>query len=239
MRSTCFWAAAWLRVTICEVAGAAAEAVRFLLPLGCVCLAAPAMMPEARLSVVDCLPVVICWPVVTLLLARGDSLLAAKAALWTVAEGSPGTALLSDKAAGEPKSCDTVWTEAASACSASVDRVTLDDADSLAVVSMAGVKPAAAVRSPAAVQVVGAAVVGAAVVWRAAVVGAAGVGAAVVGATGAGAAGMGAAVVGRAAVVWLAGLDAAWMGTAALGTPSVAATSGTPTCTPEKGTAIT
>lgn len=58
MRSTCFWAAAWLRVTICEAAGAA-DAVRLLLPLGCVCLAAPAVMLAARLSV-DCLPVVIC-----------------------------------------------------------------------------------------------------------------------------------------------------------------------------------
>ena len=43
MRSTCFWAAAWLQVTMREAEGAAAVAVRPLLPLD---LAAPAPDPS-------------------------------------------------------------------------------------------------------------------------------------------------------------------------------------------------
>ena len=79
MRCTCFSAAAWLRVITLEAVGAAAKAVRLLLPLGRTSIptAAPGASAMASLGrlCTACWSATVCWLLMVLLLAELFALL--------------------------------------------------------------------------------------------------------------------------------------------------------------------
>ena len=86
MRCTCFRAAAWLRVINLEAAGAAAEAVRLLLPLGRISIPTAAPVLSAMVSLgrlcTACLSATICWLLKVLLLEVGARLFALLVRSW-------------------------------------------------------------------------------------------------------------------------------------------------------------
>ena len=144
MRCTCFSAAAWLRVNILEVVEAAAEAMRFLLPLGRASFAAAtpgmsAMASLGRLSAA-CLSATMGWLLTLVMLAEiGATLLALLAGSQRISSLCCLSALELSKCA----SLDSTAAAGAATCSAS------GMCDALATGPLSG--SAAVVMPPAAV----------------------------------------------------------------------------------------